>query len=774
MLLSTLAGLRAPFFFSLLFASAVYAREPVIFTSSVTYCNPPETLLIQQLDVVYFARNQSVAFNISAASVQANVNVTANLFLNVYGLHPVNYTIDLCDILGGALCPLPMYNFTGADTISLPNSLGVAGRIPVIAYKIPDLEGFAQLTLTEAGTGKVKACVQATLSNGWSMHQTAVEWVTAGFAIGALLSALWQSWHPEALAPFILLDLFYLYQAIASSSLLSLNYPSNYRSYALNFAWAMGLLSSANIQNSIDHMRHLTGGKLPNSSSGSPVGLVNRKLSPYNVPDSKLSSLQILTTRSTEPVTQFFKSLLSPIHGGLTTASDLQSGLAVPGSAVHGMVQTVTADSSNILQAGIPIYVNSLHIATANAFMTIFLIILVLSAIAIAAFVLIYLILFILERQDPRTRSTWRDLRHDYPHLARAWVLRMGLIIFTPCLIFIFYQWTLHDSWLSILLSVIMFIVVLGLVGHPALYTLRFAYMSSPPLLYSQQRIAASHGPLYARYRVSRYWFFAPFLIASTVKSVFIAFAKANGEAQIIGIMIVESLLLLALGFLRPFETRSANLFSIFLGIVRLVCSGLLIAFLERLRVNAIPRVLIGFVIVVIFSVTVIISFARIVITLPLVSKFCPWSKRDQASSSSSTSNGLNDPDSSTLEKGTKSVNSGDPEQPIGRPINPTPDHSLPRDHNFLHPYNFSPTASSPSTSTTPSMTSRDSATITVGSLLPRRWSITLSAPASPTNSSAQRHSAYQTISELSSAPHTPVTPISSVSHGPDRQYHHH
>lgn len=38
-------------------------------TSSVTYCEPPETLLIQQLDVVYFASNQSVFFNISAASV---------------------------------------------------------------------------------------------------------------------------------------------------------------------------------------------------------------------------------------------------------------------------------------------------------------------------------------------------------------------------------------------------------------------------------------------------------------------------------------------------------------------------------------------------------------------------------------------------------------------------------------------------------------------------------------------------------------------------------
>jgi hypothetical protein len=38
-------------------------------TSSVTYCEPPETLLIQQFDIAYIAKNQSIFFNISAASV---------------------------------------------------------------------------------------------------------------------------------------------------------------------------------------------------------------------------------------------------------------------------------------------------------------------------------------------------------------------------------------------------------------------------------------------------------------------------------------------------------------------------------------------------------------------------------------------------------------------------------------------------------------------------------------------------------------------------------
>lgn len=38
-------------------------------TSSVTYCAPPESLLIEQFDIAYFAKNESIVFNISAASV---------------------------------------------------------------------------------------------------------------------------------------------------------------------------------------------------------------------------------------------------------------------------------------------------------------------------------------------------------------------------------------------------------------------------------------------------------------------------------------------------------------------------------------------------------------------------------------------------------------------------------------------------------------------------------------------------------------------------------
>ena len=301
-------------------------------------------------------------------------------------MNPLNVTLDLCNLLDGALCPLPLYNFTGADSLTLPSSLTILNKIPAIAFKIPDLEGFCQLTLTEVNTGVVKACIQATISNGWSAHQPAVEWTTAGITIAALLSAAWHSITSlESMAPFRLLELIYLFQSIASSSFLNLNYPSVYRAFSLNFAWAVGLIPSTALQNSINRMRHLTGGHLADAIVGSAIGLVNRKESPYN------AKRNILGVRDT----------------------------------ITGQVQTVTPASPNVLQAGIPIFVNFIHIATANAFMTVFIFVLCMFAIAIIIFMFGYGSIFVVDHLRGRKRNVSHTSSSQSLLFAKAWLLRL-------------------------------------------------------------------------------------------------------------------------------------------------------------------------------------------------------------------------------------------------------------------------------------------------------------------------------------------------------------
>ncbi|KAJ7209480.1 hypothetical protein GGX14DRAFT_364546 [Mycena pura] len=632
-----LARLRPLFLLSLLVPLPA-AADGVLFTSSVTYCEPPETLLIQQFDVKYFAQNQSIFFDISAQSVASNVSLSANILVSFYGITPVNATIDLCTILAGALCPLPQYTFNGSQSISLPDSLEVSNRIPEIAFRIPDLEAYAQLTLVEVGTGKVKACVQATLSNGWSTRQPAVEWTTAALALFTLLVALWQSTRPHTIVPYRLLDLLHFFQSIATTGLLSLNYPTLYRAFTVNFAWAMGLISSSNskVQTSIDNMRALTGGNMANASSGATVGLVDRKLSPWD------ANLQLPSPSFVQP----------PSVGAIPFLANL-SLRPVSGSSLRQFeqVQTVTDDSSNVLEAGVPIYVNSIHIATANAFMTTFLTALVVAAISIVVAALLYGALRAAKHFEWGTAETRRKLKLSYLPYIRAWVLRLSLIGLAPIMIFSFNQWTLKDSWLSILLSVLSVLAISTQIFYPAHLIFRLVRRESLDALESSDEYLASHGPLYAQYRIRRFYFFCLFLVSTLVKAIVIAAGQGSGMAQVVIFVIVELVVVIAHVLVKPYDSKGGDILSTYLALVRLVCAGLLIAFVQSIGVAAIPRVVIGAVIVVIFSIAAIVLSANLFLHSGIL---WLWRRKDASRGPSRQAF----TEASVLEKGTPLVES--------------------------------------------------------------------------------------------------------------------
>jgi hypothetical protein len=199
------------------------------------------------------------------------------------------------------------------------------------------------------------------------------------------------------MAPFRLLDLLGLYQTIASSGFFDLNYPVIYRAFTLNFSWAMGLFPqspTSSMQRSITNLRHLTGGNLAGSTAGGSVALVNRKLRPFGRSQTRslinlaVSTRQVLTSRD------------GPIP-------------------IVREVQTVTAESSNVLDAGIPIYANTIGIATANAFITAFFSALILLAIALALLVIIYGVIALSFRNRPH----W--IKTQFPIVARSWLLRI-------------------------------------------------------------------------------------------------------------------------------------------------------------------------------------------------------------------------------------------------------------------------------------------------------------------------------------------------------------
>lgn len=84
------------------------------------YCSTSRAIEVSQFLLEYDDnkkgnRNPSVSFDISAQSVETGLKANLELSLVAYGISAVNTTINLCsDSLGGAVCPIPRYDFEGA------------------------------------------------------------------------------------------------------------------------------------------------------------------------------------------------------------------------------------------------------------------------------------------------------------------------------------------------------------------------------------------------------------------------------------------------------------------------------------------------------------------------------------------------------------------------------------------------------------------------------------------------------------------------------------
>ena len=107
----------------LLAPSVLAAGNDVLYTNAVTYCAEAKAVIVEEFDIAYHQSNHSVVFTFSFASVESNLNVSANIYLNAYGFSLINDTLDLCSYFEGVICPLPQVNFTGRCCDSLRISL---------------------------------------------------------------------------------------------------------------------------------------------------------------------------------------------------------------------------------------------------------------------------------------------------------------------------------------------------------------------------------------------------------------------------------------------------------------------------------------------------------------------------------------------------------------------------------------------------------------------------------------------------------------------------
>lgn len=143
---------------------------------------------------------------------------------------------------------VPVGEFSASGTQEIPSSY--ASMIPSIAFSVPDIDADATLQLTSLDTGDTVACITSTVGNGKTVAVKSVAYVAAGIAGAALLltgasaagaaAAGAGSTGGAGTSSPSFTDVLTTFQGFAMNGMLSVNYPTVYRSFAKNFAFSTG------------------------------------------------------------------------------------------------------------------------------------------------------------------------------------------------------------------------------------------------------------------------------------------------------------------------------------------------------------------------------------------------------------------------------------------------------------------------------------------------------------------------------------------------------
>lgn len=549
---------------------------------------------------------------------------------------------------------------TGGAVIPVSNS--DVSAIPDIALVIPDFEGSATLRIFSNATQTEIGCFQAVMRNGASFsHPAAVSSVLGIFTLVALAAsfatAIYGVSVPQIRTHYAhslsVLVIFEVFQSIFFSGALSLNWPSVLPAWWSNFAWSAGQIYTDKIISSVNSFTGVSGNSSQVGGAGSTPLNNNGGLQQqiYGRSMERLADISspTLMRRGEEIASHIYKRAVNETANSRLYA---WAGLPVPpGIPVPGNWSGFAGELMD------------LNIPAADAFTVgfIWLLILILILIGVTIAFKYSLELF--------SKVKW--IKHDRLALFRShWLGFLGLILLRTMIIAFFmmmtltlYQFSYGGKAGPIAIAVIVFLVffagALGAAFYACFYRARFGkYATSPDRLHFRPKKVMKFIPWYstvressmdesdqpksmasvsifklnfvsndaehqsvhddagytkrfgwlsARYRRTRWWFFAFWVVYQFVRACFVGGARASPNAQVFGLFVWEILAFVAIVIINPFEgARNTALAVYMLGISKIATAGLSIGFLPQFNLARIPATVIGVIIIVIQGFLVI------------------------------------------------------------------------------------------------------------------------------------------------------------------------
>lgn len=560
----------------------------------------------------------------------------------------------------------------------IPVSQTDVDAIPALALNIPDFEGQAILRIFANSTQSEIGCYSAVVTNGATFsHPSAVGTVLGIFAIVAMIAsfatAVYGNHIPTTRTHYAhslsILVVFSVFHHIFFTGALSMNWPSVLVAFWSNYAWSAGMIYSKPMQNSINQLigsnkgntsivgAASSGSAAENLGGGYSISQIYKRSFSNNFPRNTGKFGDALKNlRSTRLERHLSKRALANATTGYQWyGSPVKPGLPLPGNF-----------------SGFPGTLAEENIPASNAFITGFLWFLIILVVIATAVIGLKWLLEGMVRIKLVKDDRLAYFRAHWMNYTGLVVLRTLLIGFFMMMFLTMFQFTYKGSagimTLAVIVFLIFFIGLFGVAGYACFHRLRLGRYETAPdrahlaktkalgvvpwlgfelesrrsekseaevsvasvpwwriryvnedaqriKIHEDEDYVKKFGWLSARFRQSRWWFFAVWLLYEFVRACFYGGAAGHPMTQVFGLLVVEFVALIIIVWLKPFEGARLNALMVYiLGFSKVASVALSAAFDSRFNLPRITTTVIGVVIIVIQGILTIILLIAILL----------------------------------------------------------------------------------------------------------------------------------------------------------------
>ncbi|KAI1474661.1 TRP-domain-containing protein [Daldinia eschscholtzii] len=653
-------------------ANLALDRRPALYTGDFGDCLAGQSLLnVTKFDAAFYYDNSTVLFHLDGTTNIRNEAVMLYISVEAYGESRFKMAVNPCNVNIYSMCPIQADQPVEAFALLPVGPLQVSG-IPQIAYEVPDIEGFARIQVFANSSQTEIGCFQAVMKNGNTFSQPeSISTVLGVFTLVAIIASFataaygvsiphMRSHYAHSLSVLVIFETF---QSIFYSGALSLPWPSVLPAWWSNFAWAAGLVPSAEVVNSINPFAGVSGNSSQVGGAGTTVINNQGGLTQQIYGRSLVSHVAAELFRRGPEILKDSVNLLvrrQPYNPDDPYDYNWNGNPVHPGMPLPGSWPGFAGELSEL---GIP---------ASNAFMVGLIWLLVILGLVVVLLVTFKYSLEGLVKLRWIKQDRLEYFRSHWTGYLTLAVLRTLFIAFFSITTLAMFQFAIHGSAGPTAIAAIVFVFLLvgmgGLVVYALHFRLRFSTFSVDPdrILLRRGKIFGylpcliplrlSHlreeelgdkpagslpfirlhfvdndpnrknvhqdelyvkrfGWLSARYRLSRWWFFAFWLLYQFIRGCFLGGGTGNPLAQVFGLFIVDILALVVIAALNPYEGQRNTALAVWLlALTRVITTGLSIAFLPDFNLNRIVVTVIGVVIIIIQALLTIAVMILIII----------------------------------------------------------------------------------------------------------------------------------------------------------------